>query len=1586
MHNDIMAAVQAVEATDDSPAIPEHTTIETPMNISPENKAYFKAEMEAIHLILTGIGDEIYSIVDAYQIAHEMWEAIERYKGKEIAKLITPPSKTTSEEDNNPEQAQRDKDMQKNLALITKNQRTINIAGAKENVGSPVVQQSGIQCSNCRECGHFAKECRKLKRVKDSAYHKEKMLLCKQAEQGVPLQAEQYDWLADTNDEVDEQELEAYYSYMAKIQEVPTANSGTDSEPVEQVQNDAGFNVFANDLQHSEQSEYVSNICLVETDDSNVTPDSPDIPSKLSFRKYKAFNDRTVDYDKLERRLNETLRQLALKDIEIKEGLKTKAYEISVVKEKHDELMKQSLLTESHYEGLVKQKTKVITDLKLREEHDIEKMLSMEKQLMFLNEIVYKRSQSIQTIHMMAPKVSTYNGRPTFANLRYLKQAQSEIPCLYAFPYDQSTYANRLIPDRKENLALERESRSKLNKDLVRPFAYTTLNSLYEIFKPPTQEYEIQLAHANEIRRKMWRKSFVKSKPNIYKNVGFLPIKHSKDQFRALTDQDIEILIQTCLMPLATKTLNDSFRFVHELKQEMHADLKYVESLEKEIDELESDKAKLSDMYDVILQECVSKDVMCCYLQSLSDLDALAELQCLYLHKVKECDCLAQKLSKQTESVSKKKLIEKGKGKSMDTKFDKPFVVRQPNAQRIPKPSVLGKSAPFSNSLERMYFPKTKSVPKADVPEGLPKPVTAHTLPQTAGKAVSNTNVFRPGMYRIDNMSTQTRAPQLPRTVRNTNPRVSTSTGVIHKPTISRPQLKSNQSRDKVLPNNSQVKVKKTQVEVHPRIPSVSNNIKSVTTCKDSLNSRTLNANAVCATCNKCLVDSNHFACVTKMLNDVTARTKKPNVVPISTRKPKSQANKSIATHYRKKVASKSTNQKPQSYFKMLHEKTKSTSSTPLCLMAKSSPTQARLWHRRLSHLNFDYINLLLKKDIVIGLPKLKYVKDQLCSSCELSKAERSSFKSKVVPSYKGRLNLLYMDLCGPMLVASINWKKYILVIVDDYSRYTWTLFLRSKDETPEVLKEFLMMIQRNLQALLITNGVVERRNLAAACYTQNQSIIFPTHGKTPYHIINDKKSSIKCLHIFGCICYLTRDSENLDKLNEKGDSCILVGYSTQSKGYRVYNKRTRMIVESIHIRFDKIKEVSKTSVANNTSGFVPQRQKASDYDNPDLSPPLQNVSSSADVNVSSQQELDLLFGLLYDEFFNAVRGNPSRPVQTRRQLATDLEMCMFALTMDVKITFLNGPLKEEVYVAQPDGFVDPNHPEKVYRLKKALYGLKQAPRAWYDELLKFLTSKGLQIHQSPCGILINQAKYTLEILHKHDVGKGQRIGTPMATKPKLDADLSGNPVDQTDYRSKIGSLMYLTSSRPDIVKAVRFCTRYQSRPTEKHLKEVKRIFRYLRGTINMGLWYLKGSSFELTAFLDADHAGCIDSCKSTYRGIQFLGDKLVSWMSKKQNCTAVSSAEAEYVTLSASDDCTLSDDDSFEDIDYIEASTPDSELVSLEEGELTSVVIEDILGEPHVHVPNVLPTQPTLMLDSDFIPFDDSLGYDLKLSFPSRT
>ncbi|GJZ14463.1 retrovirus-related pol polyprotein from transposon TNT 1-94 [Tanacetum coccineum] len=174
-----------------------------------------------------------------------------------------------------------------------------------------------------------------------------------------------------------------------------------------------------------------------------------------------------------------------------------------------------------------------------------------------------------------------------------------------------------------------------------------------------------------------------------------------------------------------------------------------------------------------------------------------------------------------------------------------------------------------------------------------------------------------------------------------------------------------------------------------------------------------------------------------------------------------------------------------------------------------------------------------------------------------------------------------------------------------------------------------------------------------------------------------------------------------------------------------------------------------------------------------------------------------------------------------------------------------------------------------------------------------------LQVHQSPRGIFISQSEYAIELLKKHGLDECVSMSTPMTTE-RLDADLQGTPTDQTTYRRMIGGLMYLTPSRLDIAFATFVCARYQARPTVKHLKEVKRIFRYLRQSYNMGLWYPKDSGFELIAYSDADHVGCKDDCKSTSGGLQFLGGKLVSWSLKKQDCTAMSTAEAEYVSLSA--------------------------------------------------------------------------------------
>nr|GFC06994.1 hypothetical protein [Tanacetum cinerariifolium] len=319
-------------------------------------------------------------------------------------------------------------------------------------------------------------------------------------------------------------------------------------------------------------------------------------------------------------------------------------------------------------------------------------------------------------------------------------------------------------------------------------------------------------------------------------------------------------------------------------------------------------------------------------------------------------------------------------------------------------------------------------------------------------------------------------------------------------------------------------------------------------------------------------------------------------------------------------------------------------------------------------------------------------------------------------------------------------------------------------------------------------------------------------------------------------------------------DPFILVGYSTQSKGYRMYNKRTRMIVESIHIYFDKIKEVSETSVANNTSGLVPQRHKASDYDNPDpenhndqaeegeqvpddeftnpFCASAQEEAESSSHNISNSNvptfNQPQVSGYRWTKAHprEQVRGNPSRPVQRRRQLATNPEMCMFALTeelhqfdrlqvwqlvdkpfgkMVIKLKWLwkNKKDEDQTVIHNKERLV-----AKGYAQEEGIdFEESFAPVARLEAVRIFIAyaaHKSFPIYPMDIKIAFlngppkDEAKYTLEILHKHGMDKRQSIGTPMATKPKLDADLSGNPVDQTDYRSKIRSLMYLTSSRPD--------------------------------------------------------------------------------------------------------------------------------------------------------------------------------------------
>ncbi|GJR61200.1 retrovirus-related pol polyprotein from transposon TNT 1-94 [Tanacetum coccineum] len=259
-----------------------------------------------------------------------------------------------------------------------------------------------------------------------------------------------------------------------------------------------------------------------------------------------------------------------------------------------------------------------------------------------------------------------------------------------------------------------------------------------------------------------------------------------------------------------------------------------------------------------------------------------------------------------------------------------------------------------------------------------------------------------------------------------------------------------------------------------------------------------------------------------------------------------------------------------------LHEM---ASASPICLMAHATSTKSWLWHQRLSHLNFDTINDLAKNDLVTGLPKFKYHKEHLCPSCEQGKSKRASHPPKPVPNSKQRLHLLHMDLCGPMRIASINGKQYVLVIVDDYSRYTWVHFLRSKDEAPEVIKTFLkriivLLLSPAARTMLIFSRaplLLWAEAIATACYTQNRSIIHRRFNKTPYELINGRKPDISFLHVFGALCYPKNDHEDIGKLGAKGDIGFFIGYSADSCAYRVHNRRTKKIMETMNVIFDEL-------------------------------------------------------------------------------------------------------------------------------------------------------------------------------------------------------------------------------------------------------------------------------------------------------------------------------------------------------------------------------------------------------------------------------
>nr|GEX80090.1 retrovirus-related Pol polyprotein from transposon TNT 1-94 [Tanacetum cinerariifolium] len=784
----------------------------------------------------------------------------------------------------------------------------------------------------------------------------------------------------------------------------------------------------------------------------------------------------------------------------------------------------------------------------------------------------------------------------------------------------------------------------------------------------------------------------------------------------------------------------------------------------------------------------------------------------------------------------------------------------------------------------------------------------------------------------------------------------------------------------------------KNKVEAQPRKVNKKNRIVEPIRDVDVKHSL-LNMNSICATCKKSMFDGVHDMCLLDFVKNVNSRAKsKPTgraFIIVGNSCPLTRITSANVVPPNKTTSHSVETQKP--YLKVYIRKPKNVKNVGSSKKAKSVESK-NAHHSEPNHTGgSNATDISLSSSLVMtGCPDCS-LKDHMCPTYALGKSKKSSHQPKAEDTNQDKLYLLHIDLCGPMRLASINEKRYILVIVDDYSRFTWARFLKTKDEAPDTIIKCIKNIQVRLNAIVRNvqkdngtefvnqtfcefyknvgishqtsvartpqqNDIVEKRNqnlveaartmlifskaplllwakaINTASYTQNSSLIRLRYNKTPYELLQDKKSDLSFFHVFGALCYPTNDNEDLGKLDAKADVGIFVGYAPVKKAFRIYNKRTQKIIKSIHATFDELTAMASKQFssglglhfmtpATSTSGLVP---------NPVSQQPFQEaatpsavvlanslVSTSIDQDTPSQvfhqhKNKNILQPFLKDHPIANVTGDPSRSVPTREKLQTDVMWCYFdafltsvelknfkqAMTeplwidamqkeiyeferqqvwelvsypdkvmliklkwiynvktdefrgvqnnkarlvtqgfrleegidfeesfepvarievirifvanaahknmtifqMDVKTAFLNGELKEEVYVSQPEGFVDQDNLSHVYKLKKSLYGLIQAPRVWYDMLSSFLISK----------------------------------------------HFSKSAVDPTLFTQKARNNLLLET------------------PTEKHLNVVKRIFRYLKGTINMGLWYSKDTGMSLTAYAYANHAGCQDTRRST--------------------------------------------------------------------------------------------------------------------------
>nr|GEV06782.1 hypothetical protein [Tanacetum cinerariifolium] len=595
-------------------------------------------------------------------------------------------------------------------------------------------------------------------------------------------------------------------------------------------------------------------------------------------------------------------------------------------------------------------------------------------------------------------------------------------------------------------------------------------------------------------------------------------------------------------------------------------------------------------------------------------------------------------------------------------------------------------------------------------------------------------------------------------------------------------------------------------------------------------------------------------------------------------------------------------------------------------------------------------------------------------SSVDERKQHKASCKTKLVNSVSKPLHTLYMDLFGPTSVCSRNHKWYCLVVTDDFSRFTWTFFLRTKDETSSILRNFITEIE-NLKELKVKiskcdsggefknkeinefytkkgirrefsnartpqqNGVAKRRNrtlieaartmladaklpvtfwaeaVNTAYYVQDRVLVNKSQNKTPYELFNSRIPAIGFLRPFGCHVMILNTLDHLGNFDAKGYEGYFVGYSLSSKAFRVFNKRTKKVEENMHVDFLENKLIEKgagpiwlfdINTLTNSMNYVPvvvvgtsstnilgtkdvasqavkkdvnsdaqdDPKKEQDY-NDDVTESSGISNPTATLKVPSADQVEPTLSLTVES--KILIEEPKMIFDGLKDLSwvesMQEELLQFKIqNMDVKSAFLYGSIDEEVYVMQPHGFQDLEFPERVYKLCREFKALMhdKFQMSAMDELTFFL---GLQVLQKKEGIFISQDKYVGDSLKKFRYSDVRLANTPMNKENPWGKDGPGKDVELHLYRSMIGSLMYLTASRLDIMFAVYACARHQ---------------------------YPKESPFNLVAYSYSDYGGAIQDRKSTSGGCQFMGRRLISWQFKKQTIVATSTTKEEYVVAAS--------------------------------------------------------------------------------------